>query len=297
MSWQVFKVIFSLQSPLHIGGNKQGNIIRTRLYVPGRVLWGALTNCITIRQGSHDYIGVGGAVAQYLPTSYFYPCLDSQGQRVILPWLKDYRMSYKLKGKEIDSEMLERCLLTSYVSTAVEPESKTAEDGSLHEIELLNNRLIYNLEAKNRELTGSKGEQLYLTGYIFLSDNAPCSIKDFWEKALSSLRLGGERCYGFGQISLENINPTPPDFFGSPFKIDQNQIAISLKKGQPVLGHALIPEEEIEQGILEPFLGRETSREGSFGVCLSNGQVTWVPGSLVAQDKEYLLGEKGVIVF
>ena len=43
MAWRAYKIVLRLRSPLHIGRGKVGNLQRTRPYVAGRNLWGALT--------------------------------------------------------------------------------------------------------------------------------------------------------------------------------------------------------------------------------------------------------------
>ena len=47
MTWRAFEVVLRLRSPMHIGCGKVGNLQRTRPYVTGRVLWGALTMRLT----------------------------------------------------------------------------------------------------------------------------------------------------------------------------------------------------------------------------------------------------------
>ena len=47
MRWTTFSVIFRLRTPMHIGLCKVGNLQQTRSYIPGKTLWGALTEWLT----------------------------------------------------------------------------------------------------------------------------------------------------------------------------------------------------------------------------------------------------------
>ena len=53
--WNVYKIIFRLLSPLHIGYKKMENIQYTRRYVPAKTIWGALTVAIAKTQENRDY--------------------------------------------------------------------------------------------------------------------------------------------------------------------------------------------------------------------------------------------------
>lgn len=45
--WQWYQLILRLLTPTHISWNKIGNVQRTRPYITGRALWGALTARLT----------------------------------------------------------------------------------------------------------------------------------------------------------------------------------------------------------------------------------------------------------
>jgi hypothetical protein len=50
----MYHLVLRLRSPLHIGWNKTGNVQRTRSYVTGRNLWGALTMRLTRDQAYRE---------------------------------------------------------------------------------------------------------------------------------------------------------------------------------------------------------------------------------------------------
>ena len=85
MRWHGFRVVFRLRSPMHIGCGKVGNLQRTRPYVTGRALWGALTMRLTRDAAngngpatdSREYQRVGGEINKSLAYTYFYPGMES----------------------------------------------------------------------------------------------------------------------------------------------------------------------------------------------------------------------------
>lgn len=42
MAWQVYRWVWQLESPLHIGLVPAGILNRTRLYIPARTMWGGI---------------------------------------------------------------------------------------------------------------------------------------------------------------------------------------------------------------------------------------------------------------
>jgi hypothetical protein len=47
MAWQVYRLIFRLDTPLHVGQRGWGMIQRTRPYLMGKNLWAATTARLT----------------------------------------------------------------------------------------------------------------------------------------------------------------------------------------------------------------------------------------------------------
>jgi len=62
MSWHVWQWEFMLAGPLHIGFGKVMHFFQTRLYVPGKTLWGAVTAKLTPALGLRDYNQVGETI-------------------------------------------------------------------------------------------------------------------------------------------------------------------------------------------------------------------------------------------
>lgn len=292
MSWQAFQLTFRLESPLHSGYGKMGNIQRTRLYVTGRMLWGALTSTITRLKESPDYVKVGEMVKEYLRTSYLFPCLDQKGEQLILPRVLDNRSSYLVKGKDVNASMVERWLVTSYASTAIDTTKLAAEEGSLHEVELISHRFLCNSCENGMQINA--GDPVYLSGVLFLADNAPDEIKNFLKPALNHLQVGGERSYGFGLLILPD-EPRPTDsLFGYTLTLSAHDPEVTVNKGEPLPAHVIVEDDLDLQGVIEPFLGRETMNDGRFGKNLSKAEACWIPGTTTQESRTFCIKEKGL---
>ena len=275
MSWTAYKVVFRLLAPMHIGWIKQGNLQRTRPYVTGKALWGALTARLTRDhpQLGGDYKNVGQRVHQELAFSYFYPAV---GETVDLwPW------------GETAEEFAWR-YLGSYASTALNYSCNTAEEGSLHETEFI--------APFTRD-----GQPVYLIGYIFECQG--CTLP--WQDVLSRLQLGGERTYGWGRVRLEKMSSLlsgGEKFFvdGLEMTLDGKRPVLQASKDAPLLAHALAAEFQGCQpvssvrGPVEPLLGRETDPQGRFGAHLPEARICWPPGSTLTADAEIIIGEYGI---
>ncbi|MCX7609760.1 MAG: hypothetical protein N2049_11185, partial [Anaerolineales bacterium] len=114
MAWSAYQVIFRLRSPMHIGWGKVGNLQRTRPYVTGRTLWGALTMRLTrdAAQGhgpvtdSFEYRKIGDQIHQHLAFTYFYPATQSGN---------DYWVAWPWENESL----FRRRFLSSYQGTAL----------------------------------------------------------------------------------------------------------------------------------------------------------------------------------
>ena len=251
MVWTMYRLAFRLLSPLHIGHLKQGNLQRTRPYLTGKALWGALTARLTREGGSNDYQHIGKQVNEGLAFSYFFPSTDS-AQVTLFPWDDERRFAW--------------CYLNTYASTALDYERNAALEGSLHETEYL--------APLNRD-----GQPVYLVGYLF--EKQGCTLA--WRDALHRLQLGGERTYGWGRVQLEG-EPEQTSNFWPGWQVDP-------KGEHPLLqptpnserrAYAHVYTENLSaRGLIEPFLGRETHNPDKHGQALSSALICWQPGALL----------------
>ena len=274
MIWKTYRVVLRLRSPLHIGQTKVGNVQRTRPYVTGRVLWGALTERLTRdrSQGqgpatdSQQYANVGQEVHERLAFTYLYPTTCQDGVVELWPWDDGFRVRH----------------LSTYASTALTYPQQSAAEGTLHEVECIVPHTLDN------------GAPVYLAGYVFAQDNAPD-----WKSALKRLQLGGERGYGWGWVEPVD-EPAPWDgqpLFGGAYSVKPEAWPPVLTAGKKarLLAHAMAADFETGvAGEIEPLVGRETDPKGRFGVHLSRARICYAPGARVEEATQVRIGPYGV---
>lgn len=283
MAWQVHQVVFRLRSPLHIGCGKVGNLQRTRSYVTGRVLWGALTMRLTrdaangrgSATDSQEYLRVGEEVHRFLAYTYFYPATKSGA---------DYQIAWPWP----DEGQFRRRFLASYSGTALSYPQQSAATGMLREVEFITPRTL------------DEGESVFLIGYVFEQDG--CALK--WRAACKRLQLGGERGYGWGQVELiEPIQPVSNDLFdGKATFIDMgDQPAISLPATESLPGHLLahtVAKNSPAHGKVEPLVGREwrshNSRNRYAGQHVEYSSACFAPGGKVIQQADFAVEKLGM---
>jgi hypothetical protein len=293
MGWTLYRVTWQLESPLHSGFAKLGNIQRTRMYVTGRMLWGALTARLTRDQGSNDYQGVGKAVNEWLAFSYGFVCLTEDGNQPLLPEFTAEGLRFKVGSESLSERETQRLCLSSYASTALDYRANAAVDGSLHEVEFISPRTL----CENSKLNIKSGQPLYLTAMI--AEAKENDAVNGWKGSLERLEIGGERTYGFGRLELRQISdPISNDalstaWFGSEFIPGNDQPAIRLQKGDAITAHTAA-NCAISFGQVEPFVGRVTTDKAEFGKNVECGGVYWLPGSILKESADCHIGEYGL---
>jgi hypothetical protein len=284
MAWQAHQVVFRLRSPLHIGCGKVGNLQRTRPYVTGRVLWGALTMRLTRDAAngrgpaadSQEYLRVGEDVHRSLAYTYFYPATKPATiYQVAWPWP--------------DEAPMRRRFLSSYSGTALSYPQQSAATGMLHEVEFISPQTL------------DTGEPVFLIGYVFVREGCELS----WQAACTRLQFGGERGYGWG--SLEFIGGdrcAGADLFEGQAvfngKGDRPTVSLAASESSPgrLLAHTSIASNERTCGQVEPLVGREwrshNSRNSHAGQHVEYAGVCFAPGSEFYQDHTFSISKLGV---
>jgi hypothetical protein len=282
MAWKAYRVVLRLLAPLHIGAGKVGNLQRTRPYVAGRNLWGALTARLA-RQSAPaaptwaDYGCMGQRLHQFLVYTYFYPTCDASGRVALWPWDDDAAFRYRF--------------LSTYASTALDYGAVSAEDASLHEVECITPH------------ARDTGAAVYLSGYVFEDEGLAAD----WLAALEHLQLGGERGYGWGRVTpvrVEEIEGEAISLFatGHRARLDGSQVRMALKPGAPLPVHALAADFDAHKalddadvvGPVEPLVGRETRSNAGFGRTISRARICFAPGAQVARPISAYIGPYGV---
>lgn len=318
MSWQAYRVAFRLVSPLHVGWGKVGNLQRTRPYLTGRTLWGALTAHLTRLEAADqsrpadatEYQKVGQRLHQHLSFTYFFPAVKLKpGAHPDLPsnWLviDDFWVCTPVANDELSGHLF----LDSYASTALNYEWMNALEGSLHEVEMIRPRTRPLVHTCLKGLAADEsaddlGAPVYLLGYFFVNENA----LDDWDAALHRLQLGGERGYGWGRMELVGKPSQANDAFGCELALKEKHPTVTILSGKVLLAHALAFDFKDEEnrrkivrravsrvaGIVEPLVGRETRADGCFGVHVSEARICWMPGSGVTAETTVQIGPYGI---
>lgn len=282
MAWQRYTVTYELHSPLHIGYHKVGNVQRTRYYIPARNLWGAVTEALT-RQGfatavlpatcSDNYQAVGDWVKKHCAFGYWF--IEESGNS-----LSPRYENGELKYGPYRVADFERRYLGTHATTALAPDTTSAEEGSLHEVEFI---APYT----------SDGVRTLVGGDVFLDKEARryLDTEETWRAWLGKLQVGGERRYGFGQLRLKAFTPvsSPTDWI-----LNTARPRIKKQPGDTLPAHVLVNRVQAA-GPIEPLVGRET-RSGShtFGGVLTAAQICWAPGSRVGKPTRFEIMPSGV---
>jgi hypothetical protein len=279
MVWQAYRWVWRLESPLHMGLTPAGFLNRTRLYIPARAMWGALTATLARQAASGawpDYQGIGKALQEQARFSYLYPAewVNDSWQ----PWLPCYEAEHgrcwqrQDGGETLPDRAFRRRLLATHPGTAIDPASDTAAEGTLREVECI------------LPHWRSTAVPVAFVGYVCLQDgNDPYGLTRVQEIA-----LGGETRYGFGRMRREQLEPDVSDCFGIP--VDGGDSDPILQNPRFVWAHTLSRDDPIEGGAWELVLGWDRGSLFS-GACEGP---CWAPGSRAKATTRFRLLERGV---
>lgn len=286
MKWKQYQIIFSLKSPLHIGYRKIGNLMQTRKYVHGKIIWAALTARLTRDCGrgadGMAYKKIGDAVKRNFRFGYLWPAVPADNVTRVKNWDDvETFFSYDVDDKNVkylkdlfphpklnDTPPFDYLFLDSYASTALSAHVYSSEEGSLHDTEFL--------APYTRDL-----RQVFLTGSLWVLNNLPESLED-WEAKLRYVRFGGEESYGWGRVQLM--------YCASGVSIDPDCFPWS----GPIPAHVEVMNSgEIIQGCIEPLVGWETKSSGIQKV--GSATIAYVPGSSTKNGVlNFAIGESGI---
>ncbi len=274
MAWQHYRLSFRLLSPLHIGYRKVGNLMQTRPYVPGKVLWAALTARL-VRNAKHgakrsDYQEVEEQLRQHFRFGYLWPSLD--GEDLYLPW---------------EYEDFDYLLLGSYASTALDHVRHAALEGQLRETEFL-------------APVARTGETVYLLGDLWVQeDNLPAEVRR-WKDVLRFLMLGGARGYGWGRVKLAFLlndgTAGEKTIAGYTWEDANGQVLVHLPKDQRLTAHALAAGEQAVTGVEGPVEPRGGWERREDGYRLARDvRIAYEPGARVTREGEFIVDPWGCL--
>lgn len=232
---QWYKLIFKQVQPIHLGYRNYGVVNKTRIFIPGWTMWGALTKAYGIAHGwkNSDWVSESNQKI-FENISCFYPALKNGNNfEILFPKFQDGEFYL---GEYSEDEFRAK-FVDTFVSTAINPLSNTALDESLHELNvILAGAKIDFIEKKNEK-------QLYWVGITKIENN----LKDFLQEGLKIL-IGADVRYGYGEVELVECKPmeeNEKDFWW----IDNSNIKIKINKPSPYFIEAK-ENLEIEGGIL-----------------------------------------------
>ena len=290
---------------MYLGMPPAGAMNRCRPYVPSRTIWGAVTAEVSRSlwddSGVLKYKEIGDLLMGDCRFTYLYPA-DKRDESY-RAWLPRYKKGRGLTwgpcdGKEptLDDREFRRHLFTSRASTAVDPSSDSALEGSLREMECISNSWI----SRKGDLEGVPSGQVYMTGYFFIKNSVKQELIDKIEN-LTNLFIGGDSRYGLGEIARE-IFIKDRAVFGREVKIDDSEYPTILS--DLLLAHTYYSEKidntvsevgnpnyddksnSLDQTIL---VGKKEIAGGWELSRLYNSPVLWSPGSVSNGPKWWTL--------
>lgn len=232
--------ILELETPLHIGAGRSGMLARSHGFVPGHVVSYALAAAIGKASGGHS-AAFADALTTVLQNLRCGPLLllDREAQRPLLP--------------RQDREAIEHRYLTARNQVTLDPESCSAVEGALFEVESISARVLHGSHrGKPAQLAGGlwhRGPQL-----------AGKPLQDWFR---SGLLLGGELKTGQGRVRLatRGWQPNAPHYAQHPAWPVQEH-GVHLTQGACLPGPSL---EGTLDAPLQPWLGRLFDPQQGFG--------------------------------
>ncbi len=281
MAWSLYRWVWRLESPLHIGIAPAGMLNRTRLYMPARTLWGALTAELARLKNQQfpDYEKVGAELQKKTRLSYFYPAEKVNGRWIA--WLPHFKEREGLVWEREDGRIegdrkFRNRLLITRPGTAIEPESDTAAEGTLREFEMI---------SPYWRADKTSFQALAMVGYIFSQDEG--IIQELVQIRL--LLIGGDTRYGLGKLR-QVIWQKANNFFNNKINLNNDEPVVTAER---VLAHTR-PSSGLDQfkGAMEYLGGWDIIRGG-----LKIQGLTWVPGSVLENAKnghDFVIQEDGL---
>lgn len=272
MTWSLYRWTWQLEAPLYVGMPPAGSLNRCRLYVPARALWGAVTAEITratAGSGCPDYEKVGDKLRQELRFTYLFPAERSGNEwhgwlpRYVedkgLVWQREDATHHELSDRQFRMR-----LLSTRPSTAIEPSSDVAAEGSLRETECMNTWW-----SEHENLPSGP---VRLVGYVFVYDNLKQELCDGL-KNLECIMIGGDTRYGLGSLRRVEMRPDP-QVFGCNVHLSRGDPGVETER---VLAHAELNAKVQPQlrGNVELLRGWDYGKSNHW----HSGNPLWVPGS------------------
>ncbi|GIV98623.1 hypothetical protein [Roseiflexus sp.] len=282
MSWKLYRWVWRLESPLHIGVTPAGLLNRTRLYIPARNIWAALTEELARRSSSAsfpDYAGTGQQVQEAMRFSYLYPAEQVNGKWQA--WLPQYKqngnesgLSWRREdgGKSLPDRQFRRRILITRPSTAIDPSADSAAEATLRELECISPWW--------RQVNGQdSAHAVAMVGYVL------CQNDQLYEAVLKidEIFVGGDVRYGLGHLRRYDQPNEEQHLFGNQVNL---QPPDPIVQTQRVLAHTL-PNGNVS------FIGCWTCIGGWDKGSMMSAHSAWEPGSSTETMHGFVIQKEG----
>lgn len=286
MNWSLFHWVWRLEAPLHVGIPPSGSLDRCRLYVPDRNLWAALTAELARRDMGESpknldiYREMGQNIRKSCRFSYLYP--SEKLGRDWKAWLPCFEKGKGLcwrredYGEPLQNRAFRSRLLDTRPCTAIDPETDSATEGSLHETEIV-----------NPWWRGSQGEKIgpvAMTGYLF------CKDQDIYNQLcrVGVINVGGDTRYGLGKMVRVGVKKAE-SIFGYNVRLDRDNPQVYASE---ILAHLKANTNSNSiYGALESLVGWDVGAPRP--MC---DTPFWEPGSRLAREEWQEIQDDGTWV-
>ncbi|MGQ9561839.1 MAG: hypothetical protein ACUVWA_15215 [Candidatus Oleimicrobiaceae bacterium] len=287
MSWDLFRWVWLLESPLFIGSTPAGSLNRCRLYVPARALWGVLTAEIAWANATAfpNYVNIGDQLHKEARFTYLYPAEKvGDGWRI---WLPRYEKGKGLIWRREDSQntvkalpdrQMRMRLLSTRSGTAIDPSSDTATEGTLRESEYINTHW--------RSADGNAGSPIAMVGYVFLERQG--IIRNHLQK-ITSVIMGGDTRYGFGRLRRIDCSSETTVFRAG---VDLNDPNHPVIESEVLYAHAGNAHHLV--GNRELLVGWDNANGKRLISLSSTPDPLWTPGSTVETTVRWKVERNGL---
>ena len=287
MRWVLYRWIWQLRAPLHIGYTPAGALNRTRLYIPARNMWAAFTAEIARGQAGSafpNYEDIGRELQEHARFTYLFPA-ERVGDRWYA-WLPRYEEGsglcwHREDGPKEPDRRFRRRLLYTRPSTAIAPGSGAAEEGTLREVEYIATHW------KPAQASRRDSSPVAFVGYMFLKNTVPQTLEDVL-KDIREVFIGGETRYGFGRLKLIPFAEQFPweethTCFG--YKVLLAEREPQVNNPSYLMAHGSVTEAKGEWEILFRWDWQTIQVEN---------HPLWKPGSLIANEKSFVVRPDGL---
>jgi len=281
-----WRLVIELLSPMQIGVGSLGMVEKTEMYIPGRVIWGALTSTLVRQQipkpEYKHFKKMGESLGSHEKVfSSFFPSFD-KGKSEWLPvfegnkrsWVKYIceKNKFDLQKRRSEEEM-QAILISGQSGNATDPERMATFDKSLHETDMISPLIKKGEKFIPVCFTGTMQlpEKLNISGGTQIDIN-----EGILKSVFNQCRLGGNRKRGWGIIRLVSIKNEPT--------LHETLITRKYPGGNVLLTSATHPvEEKVQIFNGRAFLAtyRQYCKNKGQGRSFTSAQLCWKTGTLM----------------